>query len=211
MTGPAPKDLVVLVADADAAKVFGPLLSRHASLRIREARFEVIDLPSANDAWLVRHAHEALRGVGRSYRHALVVFDHHGSGFERHSGPSLEEQVERRLCESGWAEGAVAAIAIEPELEAWAWGRPDVLARFLNVPADVLRTRVRGLGLDARGKAPQPKEALRWVCTELTGQPLPVAVLVGMARRRGRLDGCQDRAFRKLLRVLREWFPADKA
>ncbi|MBM3473982.1 MAG: hypothetical protein FJX75_11995 [Armatimonadetes bacterium] len=208
-----PKELVVLVADADAETVLSALLqSRQASLGVRIACHDVVKPPKSNDAWVFRRAHEYLREVRRTYQRAIVVLDWHGSGGESKAAEELEGEVESRARASGWPEGAVAVVVIDPELEAWAWGRSDRAAQILGLPEQQLLDVLAGFGLSGDGKVGRPKEALEAVVARCLHQrPKSSRVHARMAREMGRLDDCQDRAFRKLVRVLREWFPAEES
>jgi len=150
--------------------------------------------------------------VRRIYERAVVVLDWHGSGGEAKDAEGLERQVESRARASGWPDGTVAAIVIDPELEAWAWGRNDRAAQILGLPEERLVEVLAAFGVSEAGKPARPKEALEAVVERCLHQrPKSSRVHSRMAREMGRLGDCQDRAFRKLVRVLREWFPAEEA
>jgi hypothetical protein len=203
------RDLIVLVADADAQRAIETLLTdRRPGLRIREIDFRVENRAGAHDSWVYVHGHEYLRERRARHGRAIVVFDLEGSGAEGRSPEEAEREVERRLRQSGWEEGRVKAIAIAPELEAWAWGRNDRAAQILGVPADELLEVLSRFGLGDSGKVTRPKEALEAILREkLQQRPKSSAIYARMARKMGRLDQCQDRAFGRFLQTLREWFP----
>jgi hypothetical protein len=210
MSDPVGQDLLVLVADNDARDVLEVLLgSRTAALGIRALDLTVLRIAGTRDADVYRKAHDHLRGMWRHYAHAVVVFDHEGSGAETKPAEDLESELEARLRRNGWPENRAAAVAIDPELEAWVWGPLGELAGLWDTAEDHLRRQLVAFDLDAQGKVRQPKEALRAIHYRHTQRPVSGADLMRLARTRGNLAECRDRAFCKLLRVLREWFPVE--
>jgi hypothetical protein len=120
----------------------------------------------------------------------------------------LEEDIERRLRQNGWADRS-AAVVIDPELEAWFWGdSPHVRyvlgwsARFGNIGAWL---EAQGLLPPGERKPARPKaavqEALRW-----TGQRRSSSLYRELAEPAA-FEGCTDPAFAKFKSVLRAWFP----
>ena len=75
-------DLFVLVADQDMEQTVRGLLARPESLEMAPVNFDVGRHPR-RDSGCRTGAVEYLRAVLRSYRHALVMFDLHGSGSHR--------------------------------------------------------------------------------------------------------------------------------
>ncbi len=211
MSDPAQQDLLVLVADNDARDVLDVLLgTRAAALGTKVLDFDTLRIAGTRDPDVYRRAHDYVRGMWKDYRRAIIIFDHEGSGAETTAVEELEAELEARLRRNGWSEDSVAAVAIHPELEAWVWGQLEALAESWHTTAEDLRRELAPFGLDGQGKVRRPKEALRAIHHRHTGRPVSGANLVSMARARGRLDDCRDRAFRKFLRVLREWFPAEQ-
>ncbi len=110
---PPRKDLVLLVADKDMEMSLRGLLSRHQSLGFRPVAFDLYVHPD-RDPGCFHKSHDFLRPFVTQYQRALVLLDHQGCGREREDRSALEEDVERRLSESGWEDRA-AAVVIAPE------------------------------------------------------------------------------------------------
>lgn len=203
--GQLPKDLVVLVADADAEAAFRGLLERHAALGIREIDFEIFRHPE-RDPGVRCHAVEFLRFMQRRYRYALAVFDHEGCGSSQ-APEELERDLETQLRKSGWEDRA-RVIVIAPELEWWVWGAARHLFGHLNlrVIPDELRKRLSSTGIWAAGtpKPQRPKEAFEELLYHCRRQR-SAALFQHLAVRAG-LSACTDRAFAKFVKTLREWF-----
>ena len=208
----APRDLLLFVADDDMARVLSALLClRRRALRIRHIDFGLMVHPG-HDPALRKRAHEDLRGAPARYRSAIVLLDREGSGAESQDPEALEADIEARLVASGWPPGSATAVVVNPELEAWVWGQTDRVARILGLAHKELLRVLAPFGLDETGKVQKPKSALRAVLRRLhPRRPRSPAVLAEIAARLGRLDDCHDRAFRKLLRVLREWSPLSRS
>lgn len=206
------KDLIVLVPDWDCKRTLDTLLAeRQMDLGIRRISFDVIRHPG-HDPYVYGHGHELLRERARDYSHGLLVLDFDGSG-ARESGPvEVERRLEQALARSGWTADSAAAVVICPELEVWLWGRLDRAAAVLGVGVTELRDGLARFGLREDEKVERPKEALEHALRSICRQrPKSAAVFVEFARGMGSFDECQDRAFRKLLAVLRRWFPQANA
>jgi len=204
---PVPRDLIAVVADGDTEAALRAVLVRHDSLQIRPITVD-IQRHLHRDAGCRSDAHNLLRlSVGR-YLHALVVFDHEGSGREMESAPALEAEVEQRLAANGWDDRA-AAIVVEPELEAWVWsdssevdavlgwsGRSPSLRQWLHAnptwwPRD-------------RKKPTRHKEALDGALRAVMRQRSQT-IFEDLASRVA-LSRCIDPSFTKLKLLLRDWF-----
>jgi len=137
-------DLFVLVADIDAQAVINAILERPFDLGIRPVRFTVTRHP-ARDNGVARKGADFLRTIvpKDSVDKVLLVWDHHGSGFERSTATESARIVQERLDSNTWL-GRSCAVPIEPELEAWLWcdrqsiGNPAPTAR-LNPKEDLIR------------------------------------------------------------------------
>lgn len=133
------RDLFVVVADLDAENVMKALLSRRqealgVSLQFNPDRPPQGDLLryQGRDSGCYRKAVDLLRPPQRTHRHAILCFDHHGSGAERQAAEQTEADLERQLHASGWQHGSVAVIVIEPELESWVWANSPQVADALG-------------------------------------------------------------------------------
>ena len=155
------KDLVVLVADLDAENAICAILARSKAMEIRPLSFDKIR-HSGRDAGCRKDCVEFLRRYQGTHSHALVVFDLHGSGREAQDQRSLEEEIEKRLADSGWNDRA-AVVVLTPELETWVWSDSPHVSRILGWAS---RSNLRGFLIDegflseGDSKPGEPKEAV---------------------------------------------------
>lgn len=156
------RDLFVLVADQDMEQTVRGLLARPQSLGMAPVTFEVRRHPR-RDSGCRTGAVEFLRAFLGSFRHALIVFDLHGSGSHR-TREETQREIEEVLSRNGWRQRA-KAIVIEPELEAWIWAVSEKVPEVLgwNSRYAELRRWLCGQGLwpTESHKPPDPKEALK--------------------------------------------------
>jgi len=203
------KDLVILAADKQMEYALRGILGRDQSLGIRQLQVEYIPHPN-KDPGCRSVAEKFLRPFHQDFAHALVIFDHHGAGRPDSAADELEKEVEDRLRKSGWEDRA-QCIVIEPELEVWVWSDSPQVKRCLEWDREIrLREwlQERGRWEPGKEKPGQPKEALERVLRE-TGLPRSSALFRKLAERMS-LQRCNDRAFVKLRRILREWFSKKK-
>ncbi|HDH96343.1 MAG TPA: hypothetical protein ENF73_01285, partial [Proteobacteria bacterium] len=145
-------DLVVLCADLCQQKVIEVLLGKRAkSLGIRKIKFDIIKAP-LGDSDVRAHWETYLQPYYRVARHCLVIFDWEGCGVEQQAAEParLEEELEEcinakaaRAGRTNWA----SVIAIQPELEIWAWTNSPHVPRalgFERMSYDGLRRKLRG-------------------------------------------------------------------
>jgi len=208
MTAAASKDLIVLVADKNTEfSIRGLLSKRSSSLRIRPLLFDIFVHPQ-RDPGCLRLAHDFLRPYSTRYRHALVVLDRDGCGQEhRKKRTELEQQIEERLIQSGWA-GRAAAVVIEPELEIWVWSQSphvDVTLGWQGRSPGLREWLIESKLLDAHDVKPgDPKraveEALR-VARKARSSNLYLELSSSVS-----FEGCKDEAFLKLRQTLAHWF-----
>lgn len=204
-------DLVVLVADADIKQAVRGLLSRSESLGIRPCEPRLQRHPM-RDSGCHTGAAEMLRPLGRSYRFALVIFDHHGCGSDE-PREAIEQRVEESLAASGWEQDRCKAIVIEPELEAWLWNGSPHVAEALGWGTDYRGLqrylRRRGLWPDGAPKPLDPKSAMRLALRGAPmGTPRWTSDRFSRIARRTTLANCTDPAFVELRATLRRWFPS---
>jgi hypothetical protein len=157
-----PLDFVALVPDKNTKSSFEALLSRPVALGIRELNFRVIPHPN-RDAGVFKSCHEFLRPFLRLASRALVVFDREGCGREQDSRETLESRVEANLARNGWVDRS-AAVAIDPELEAWVWADSPQVEAILGWKKDRAELKKwlvdRGYWNPEGSKPRRPKEAV---------------------------------------------------
>ncbi len=199
-------DLVVLVADKNMEQAISCLLERPADIGIRPVAHQVY-VHSRRDPGCVREAHDFLPPFTRVYDHALVMFDHEGSGCEAERPAALAGQVRQRLWRNGWSQRA-DVVVLAPELEVWVWsGSPHVetcLGWAGHQPP--LRTWLEDSGHWPADdpKPPHPKEALE-AALYLVRKPRSSAIYAQLAQRVS-LSGHTEPAFLDFVRTLRQWF-----
>jgi hypothetical protein len=201
-----PKDLVVLVADKDAEQAVRGLLGRTESLRIRPLVADVFVHPERDPGCRARGV-DFLRAFGRQYRHALIVFDREGCGWEDRPRESVEAEIEDGLSRTGWT-GRSAVIALDPELEIWVWSDSPQVDSVLSWTGRQPPLRAwleqRGFLVPGAAKPARPKEALDAALRECRRRRssalfLRLASTVGLHR-------CTDAAFAKFTGTLQRWF-----
>lgn len=203
------RDLIVLVSDRNMEHTLRQVFERHPSLKIRPIDFDIVVYVGKADPGCCAQSHNFLRLYERDFQHALVLFDHQGSGRECGSVEEVEKEVSERLRQSGWGERA-ATIVIVPELEAWVWGPSIQVERTLgwrNRPANLRQwLQDKGLWPEQSVKPPDPKRALETTLSELK-RPRSSSIYAELASKVSLRD-CRDRSFCRLVQILRSWFPA---
>lgn len=203
-----PKDLILLVADLDIEQTMRGLLGNPERLGIRSITWEIRRHPE-RDSGCARHSTEFLRLFYKQFSHALVLFDHEGSGKEAATREVVERELEDELTRSGWRPGAARVVALDPEIEAWVWSPSVHVAKELGWRDwELLKEWLmeRGLLSVDTSKPRRPKEAMRAV---LKDRSLPVSasrfrkLAERVSHRR-----CDDPSFIKLRETLHEWFGA---
>lgn len=204
------KDLVILTADLDAENAVRGVLTRSPSLNIRQLEegrdFDIHRHPQ-RDAGCRSAAESFLEGFVRTHRHALVVFDHDGCGWEDRCPDAVESDLEDRLSRAGW-EGRCAVVVIAPELEAWVWSdSPNVECELgWSGKYPPLREWLVSENLLAASasKPHDPKAAMERAMRHAR-KPISPYVFARLAEAVG-LNRCEDRAFLKLKTTLRGWY-----
>ena len=150
----APVDLVILVPCKDLEQVVQVLIGdRVGALGSRRMEYEVVYVPMHDPAVRTKALGLLSPYVGHAAR-ALVLIDRHGSGAEDRCPEQIETEVEASISRD-WADGC-AAVCIDPELEAWIWSDPGVLARTL--PAIRPSLTREDVERAAQANAPAPDE-----------------------------------------------------
>ncbi|MCA9649206.1 MAG: hypothetical protein H6712_13960 [Myxococcales bacterium] len=200
------KDLLLLVADADIEQTMRGLLANPSRLGIRSIDWDIRRHPE-RDPGCARHSAAFLRLFCKQYRHALVVFDHEGSGRESEGREQLEGSLEEELVHNGWRPGSVRAIVLEPEIEAWVWSPSVHVANVLGwTDWEGLERWLlsRGLLTDTQSKPPRPKETMHAVLRDRR-RPFSASSFRRLAERVSHRH-CSDPSFSKLRSSLQEWF-----
>ena len=199
-------DLVVLTADNNAQFAIRGILSRDASLAIRQVTPDYFVHPQ-KDPGIIANSHEFLRPFVRSHGHALVVMDREGSGRGESSREELEQEIEKQLRRTGWHDRA-AAVVIDPELDIWVWSEsPHVQSELgWGNRQPNLRSWMRQQGLldEGKSKPARPKEALE-AALYAVRIPRSSAVYRALAEKVS-LSNCIDPAFLKLKKIVQTWF-----
>lgn len=199
-------DLIVLTPGKDESAALEGIFARCAALGIRPFQFTIYRHEDRDAGCRLRSA-DYLRPFVLQYRHAMVLFDHEGCGTESLTPEELEADVEQLLAASGWA-GRSACMVIEPELENWLWADSPHVDSALGWSGRTpgLRSWLRQQGLLESGaaKPARPKEAAE-AAMRVVRKRRTSAVYRQVAEKVS-LRYCEDRAFLKLKRVLRQWF-----
>jgi hypothetical protein len=203
-------DLVVLAADKHIKPVISALLDRWKDLRCRKPKFLIKRHPNS-DPGCFNDAHSYLRPFLKLCERCLVVFDKEfdrSRKMEKSSREDLELIVEKRLAANGWNDRA-AVVVIDPELEQWVWSPSSHVDKCLGWEgrSPDLRSWLKkeGMWRDEDEKPARPKEALDKAVHHV-GQVRSAAVYGNLAAK-VEINGCSDPSFKKLLSVLRTWFP----
>ena len=175
-------------------------------MRVRSLEFDVFVHPE-HDPGCFGKSHGFLTPFLRQYGKALVIFDREGCGAEHQSREAIELEVESRLSQNGW-EDRTAAIALDPEVEAWVWAGSPLVDELLGWAGREpgLRTWLRSQSY-LRGdeaKPARPKEALEHALR--LAQKARSAALFQRLAERVSLDRCTDAAFAKFRATLQRWF-----
>ena len=201
------KDLVILLPDLDIENTVTTLLTRPYSLDIRDISYDSVRHPE-RDPGCCRGSVDMLRRYQAIRKHALVIFDRHGSGRGDEDRQAIEQTIEEKLSNSGW-EDRTAVIVLDPELEIWIWSDSSHVHRALGGPS---RNDLKQFLIDdswiaeGQAKPEKPKEAMEAALKHFN-TPRSASIFETLARNVG-VNRCTDPAFTKLKTVLKKWFPA---
>lgn len=199
-------DLFILVADKDMEFALKGILGRPERLRIRRISYQVAIHPQ-RDPGVRKRCHAFLRPFVGSADHVLVMLDREGCG-DPARREEIEADIEGRLAVNGWSQRC-AAIALDPELEVWAWSDSPHVPRALGWDGtpEEFKDWLANEGRFASGdpKPRRPKETLDAVLRR-TQKRRSSAIFLEIASKVS-FERCTDPAFEKLQSVLRGWFP----
>ncbi|MDW8396882.1 MAG: hypothetical protein RMM31_11640 [Anaerolineae bacterium] len=168
--------------------------------------YEIV-VASRHDPEVYKEAHELLRPYLNRAKCALVMLDYDGCGASV-SCAQVEQDIETNLQRNGWSADCCAAVAIEPELEAWVWRDSVHIRRALGYGlehSEKLTAILHRHGLQTNGKVSRPKEALIEALKESPSKKPKSSNLFAAIAQKVSLQGCQDRAFNKLCQVLQRF------
>lgn len=201
------KDLIILAADKDMEHALRGLLERPEALGIRPIEKDILVHPE-HDPACARRGVEFLGIFSGQYRHALLVFDHEGSGKESVAPIELEESLNADFLRSVWGDRA-KAIVLSPELEAWIWSdspHVDEVAGWRNRSPSLRPWLVEEGWIETENVKPdRPKEAFLAALKEAS-VPQSASLYEQIASKVS-LRRCQDASFLRFRDVLRHWFP----
>jgi len=200
-------DLVALVPGKDDEQTLRGLFERTESLRISRPTFRILRHPR-RDPGCYSEAEALLQAFQSQASHALVMFDHEGSGQEERAPDEIASGVRERLIRSGW-DDRCSVLVIAPELEAWVWSDSPHVDEALGWAGREPRLREwllqKGMWPAQQAKPQRPKSALEAAMQEAHRQRSS-AIYYQLAKSVG-LERCSDPSFRQLVRLLRLWFP----
>lgn len=208
MNPPSPsQDLLVLVADKNMEIVLHALLQRHRALHIPPLQCSIRIHPH-RDPGCANSGHIFMQPFARQYRFGLIVFDREGCGKSRLTREQLETEVEHNLAACGW-QNRSAVIVIDPELENWMWLESPHVSENLGWGKDMESLHIwlldHGHVFSPVNKPVRPKEAIE---EALRHKKISrSSSIYGHIAARVSFTACQDPAFLKLKRTLRNWFP----
>jgi len=201
------KDIFLLVADKSMEFTIKGILSRPQALGIRTVSFDVAVHPN-RDGGIRATGAQILALKASAYHHGLLMMDFEGSGSSFASAIEQEDQL-GGLLHASWMDRA-KAIVIAPELDIWAWGADQVIAREIGWNNDLtIRDwlSLKGFRFDDYGKPNAPKEAIE-EALHAVGLARSASIYMNLAKALS-LNRCVDPAFIRLRRQLKMWFSAD--
>lgn len=205
------KDLVVLAADKSIEHTLMGLFNRPEALGIRKISYDVYVDPGRDSA-CAKNGVSFLSIFLGQYDHALLLFDHKGSGKEDVEPAKLQQTLNQDFKQSNWGERA-KTIIIAPELEIWVWTPSPHVDRILGWESRQPSLRnwmeERGLWLQGELKPHHPKKALDNALRK--SRIARSASLFQKLAEQVSLKNCEDRAFQELLSTLQAWFPPNWA
>ena len=197
------------MADRNTQFLMQGLLTRHQSFGIKDLSDSIdhIFVHIDRDAGCYKQCVEFLRPYTRDYHHALVIFDHEGSGQEAKNRLEIETELEEKLEVAGW-ETRAKAIVLEPEIEAWVWSNSPHVEKILGWEErdiDLLEwLKTKNFLQENELKPNRPKEAVEETLREVR-KPRSSSIYQQLAEKVS-FRNCTDESFLKLKLSLKEWF-----
>lgn len=183
------------------------LLKRPEAIGIRPIEKDILVHPE-HDPACARHGVRFLNMFSEQYRHALLMFDHEGSGRESVAPAELQEDLNAEFARSVWDDRA-KAIVLLPELEAWVWSdspKVDEVAGWRNRSPGMRSWLVEEGWMETENAKPdRPKEAFGAALKE-ANVPRSASLYEQIASQVS-LRRCQDASFLRFRAALQAWFP----
>ena len=209
------KDLFVFTADSDAEAVLRAMLRRHKDLGIREISVGVRRFVG-RDSGMVKDGPEIAWELvnKKEYRNLILIWDHHGSGWEQHTPELACDRIKQRLDSCTWTGRSDAVVAV-PEIEEWIWCSRNSVAKHLGLNAAALAERLAQASRKS-GNAPdqlmksEPKELFESVLySTLRRRPLPDD-FAAITTHANVSSWGRSQSFSRLLNTLKRWFPSNQ-
>lgn len=211
------RDCIFLLADKNMQAAFEGFLGRAGFSQSLgcgafdfDPRHDIVVAAGDNDPGLYTRGHELLRPYQATHRHAVVVLDAEWEGSP--GKDAIAEHLAENLKSTGWAEGALAVIVIDPELENWIWQQNDHVARGLGFDTSnelMADPDLQKVWPAAQTKPSSPKEILE---TLLKKRRIPrSSAIYKQITSQVSVRRCQDTAFQTMVETLRAWFPQENA
>jgi hypothetical protein len=207
------KDLLALVADADAEAVFKAILFRHQSMGIRPITFDVKRCPN-HDSGVVKDGASLARFNKEQYAKVILALDYHGSGREgKGSAEECRELVQGELEKVTWS-GNSAVLVLQPELEEWLWRNQSSLAAYLGQSKEWLEAAIERYSQKQRIRpteilALNPKEVWEHVMKRELKRTISPADFRKIAEKAGLKAWYDSPSFAQLVSQLQNWFPPE--
>ncbi|MCX7045571.1 MAG: hypothetical protein NTX50_08830 [Candidatus Sumerlaeota bacterium] len=207
----SPKDLFVLTADADAQAVMDSVLNRPDSLGIRRITFD-IDRHPGRDSGMVQTGSDLVRARKGFYNKALLIWDNHGSGWEKHYSPQESQlQIEKKLADVTWKSHS-SAIVIVPELEEWLWHNNASISGYYGIAPLKLKLWIEEFALMRKKSATEaklqtPKELFEYIIKRKTKNTISPRDFKHIAAKASLRDWRRSSSFDAIARTLAGWFP----
>ena len=211
--GAGVKDLLLYVADADAAAFMTGVLNKPQALEIRPITFDAERHPQ-RDNGMVQSGAELARMKKGKYQKVLMAWDHHGSGREhRYSPEEVRKDVQGRLDSYTWSGNNSICIFV-PELEQWLWFCESALLAHCGITESQLGIWVASYAEKKRTpvdtiKKSEPKELFEHIMYDCLRRTISPRDFEEIGRRASvtKLMNCES--FRDIILVLRSWFPIE--
>ena len=207
------KHLFVLTADTDAKVVMQAVLQRHQSLGIRPITFDV-DRHTMCDSGVVKDGPELVRRKKGKYEKVLLIWDHHGCGWERVAPEECMVKIQSRLDGVTWSNHS-GTVIIVPELEEWLWHNQASLCRYLDISNTDLEVWVEEFAkkhgtTSEKIKLNQPKELFEFICLSKVGRTISPKDFEEIAKIASLVNWQKSLSFNAIVSLLQSWFPVEK-